>query len=175
MKSSYSNMHNLVQLSKTLRFELKPIGKTKEFFENNILKNDEEKSAAYPFVKKYCDEVHKQFISDCLKIVNKSLLEKELEEYLNIVSQKEIDNDALDKVKKNMRIIISKSFTEDEKYKDILGEKMLSRYVREKYQDDEQAMKHIEQFDKFSTYFVGYHETRNNMYKNDGKHTSIIF
>ncbi len=175
MKNLYSNMHNLVQLSKTLRFELKPIGKTKEFFEKNILESDEQKAAAYPFVKKYCDEVHKQFISDCLKIVNKSLLEKELEEYINIVSQKEIDNDALDKVKKNMRVIISESFTKNKKYKDILGEKMLSCFVREKYQDDELAMKQIEQFDKFSTYFVGYHETRNNMYKNEEKHTSIAY
>ena len=39
--SIYKNMNNLYSLSKTLRFELKPIGKTNEFFEKNILKEDE--------------------------------------------------------------------------------------------------------------------------------------
>ena len=35
--ANFSNFHNLFSLSKTLRFRLKPIGKTQENFEKNIL------------------------------------------------------------------------------------------------------------------------------------------
>ena len=54
---------NLYQLSKTLRFELKPIGKTKENIEKNgILERDNQRDIAYKAVKKVIDEYHKAFI-----------------------------------------------------------------------------------------------------------------
>ena len=50
-------MHNLFQTSKTLRFELKPIGKTQEYFEQYILEQDEMKSETFKKVKKVTLEV----------------------------------------------------------------------------------------------------------------------
>ena len=41
MKNFYDCFHNLFKVSKTLRFELIPIGKTKEYFAEYILKEDE--------------------------------------------------------------------------------------------------------------------------------------
>lgn len=175
MKNLYSKMHNLFSLSKTLRFELQPIGKTKENFEQYVLENDERKALAYPFVKKYCDEVHKSFISECLQNIDLSSFESELEEYFNTISAKEINNDELDKRKKNLRKIVSESFKKDKRYNDMLGEKMLSSFVKELYKNDEEAMERINEFNKFSTYFVGYHQTRENMYKNEAKHTAIAY
>lgn len=175
MENLYSEMHNLFSLSKTLRFELKPIGKTKENFEQYVLENDERKALAYPFVKKYCDEVHKSFISECLQNIDISSFESELDKYFNTISEKEINNDELDKIKKNLRKIVSESFTKNKKYKDILGEKMLSSFVKELYQNDEEAMTRINEFNRFATYFVGYHQTRENMYKNEDKHTAIAY
>lgn len=67
MSKLYSKCHKLYSLSKTSRFELKPIGKTKENFENYILTSDEEKSEKFKKVKLYCDEYHKKFINDCLE------------------------------------------------------------------------------------------------------------
>ena len=175
MGKMYSKMHNLYQLSKTLRFELKPIGKTKEFFEKLILENDEKKAAAYPYVKKYCDEVHKNFISECLRNIETASFESELENYFNIVSQTDIDVEALKDVKNNMRKIVSESFTKDERYKDLLSEKMLSCFVKNLYKNDDEAMDRINEFDKFSTYFAGYHQTRENLYSNEEKHTAIAY
>ena len=54
-------------LSKTLRFELKPIGKTLEFIQNNgLLKQDQHRAESYVKVKKIIDDYHKAFISSVL-------------------------------------------------------------------------------------------------------------
>ena len=53
----------LYPVSKTLRFELQPIGKTKENIEKNgILKRDEKRAQDYLVVKGFIDEYHKKFI-----------------------------------------------------------------------------------------------------------------
>lgn len=67
MSDLYSNLHKKYSLSKTLRFELKPIGKTKENIEKNeLIRNDEHWAISYKKVKKYCDEYHKIFIEKCM-------------------------------------------------------------------------------------------------------------
>ena len=58
---------NLYQLSKTLRFELQPIGKTKDNIETNgILQRDKKRAEDYIRVKQFIDEYHKQFIKERL-------------------------------------------------------------------------------------------------------------
>lgn len=73
---------NLFQLSKTLRFELKPIGKTKETFkqwlkevkstesvadkDNNLFAKDEKIKEAYLSIKPIMDKQHEQFIEKSL-------------------------------------------------------------------------------------------------------------
>ena len=52
---------------------------------------------------------------------------------------------------------------------------MLSCFVSEHYKNDEEAMKRINEFDKFSTYFIGYHQTRENLYSSKEKHTAIAY
>ena len=60
---SYSDFTGLYPLSKTLRFELKPIGKTKENIERNgILERDDQRAIGYKAIKKVIDEYHKAFI-----------------------------------------------------------------------------------------------------------------
>ncbi len=58
---------NLYSLSKTLRFQLIPIGKTEETFQQkNLLAQDEERANNYKLVKGYMDEFHKAFIQRVL-------------------------------------------------------------------------------------------------------------
>ncbi|MBQ2025442.1 MAG: hypothetical protein II215_03110, partial [Paludibacteraceae bacterium] len=58
---------NLYQLSKTLRFELKPIGKTLENIEKHgLLEQDTHRAESYVKVKEIIDEYHKAFIEECL-------------------------------------------------------------------------------------------------------------
>ena len=47
-------------VSKTLRFELRPVGKTQEWIEKNkVLESDEQKAVDYPKVKALIDDYHK--------------------------------------------------------------------------------------------------------------------
>ena len=53
-------------VSKTLRFELRPVGKTLEWIENaKVLERDEQKAEDYPKVKTLIDEYHKVFSTVC--------------------------------------------------------------------------------------------------------------
>ena len=71
---TYSDFTNLYSVSKTLRFELKPIGKTKETFkqwlqemnstneEGNLFAKDKKIKDAYLAIKPIMDSLHEQFI-----------------------------------------------------------------------------------------------------------------
>lgn len=63
----YRNFTKMYPVSKTLRFELKPIGSTLQNLKTNeILKDDEKRAEAYSKVKKLIDEYHKAFIEKVL-------------------------------------------------------------------------------------------------------------
>ena len=65
--TAFESFTNLYWLSKTLRFELRPIGKTLEHIQNGvILTNDERRAESYKKVKKIIDEYHKLFIENAL-------------------------------------------------------------------------------------------------------------
>jgi CRISPR-associated protein Cpf1 len=58
---------NLYQVSKTLRFELKPVERSKENIERNgILERDNQRALGYKAIKKVIDEYHKVFIDQML-------------------------------------------------------------------------------------------------------------
>ena len=57
----------LYQVSKTLRFDLEPIGRTKENIERNgIVERDNKRAVSYKSIKKVIDEYHKAFIEQML-------------------------------------------------------------------------------------------------------------
>ncbi len=77
----FTNFTNLYQLSKTLRFELKPIGKTEETFKqwlgamnsagnednnDNLFAQDKKIKDAYVVIKSIMDKLHEQFIEKSL-------------------------------------------------------------------------------------------------------------
>lgn len=170
MSNLYSEMINLSQLSKTLRFELQPIGKTKEYFEKYVLENDERKANAYPLVKKYCDEVHKKFIDECLEKIDRISFEEKLEEYLIAVNDKDLDNKKLEKIKTGLRKIVSETFKNQKTPTEILKE-----YLKNHKKDNDELTEKIKEFDGFFTYFEGYKNVRENIYKNEEKHTAIAY
>src|SRR3989344_2646783 len=66
-KNIFSNFTNLYSLSKTLRFELKPVGKTEEFLKTNqILEKDKTIDNSYNQAKFYFDTLHQRFINAAL-------------------------------------------------------------------------------------------------------------
>lgn len=61
----------LYPLSKTLRFELKPVGKTLDHIEQKgLIVQDEQRAEEYKQVKNIIDSYHKEFITMCLKGLN---------------------------------------------------------------------------------------------------------
>ena len=65
------NFINEYSLSKTLRFQLIPVGKTEENFENKLLlEADEKRAKDYVVVKGYLDRLYRSFIEKSLSRVN---------------------------------------------------------------------------------------------------------
>lgn len=70
-QSIWSNFTKQYPISKTLRFELKPIGKTAEWLEkNNIFKKDLNIDKSYKQAKFYFDKLHQDFIREALSLEN---------------------------------------------------------------------------------------------------------
>ena len=176
MKNLYEKFHNLFSVSKTLRFELIPIGKTKIFFEEHILAEDEKKAKLYKKIKKYCDEYHKCFINDCLENIEdkdfESLLKK-YEELFNKQSQNEKDEEEFKNIQNQLRKKLSERFTKHHKYKSLFGKDMININLKEYYADNKEILDELTIFEKFTTYFSGFDTNRENMYSSEEKHTAI--
>lgn len=178
MSKLYSKCHKLYSLSKTLRFELKPIGKTKEKFENYILTSDEEKSEKFKKVKLYCDEYHKKFINDCLENFQNDKFIEVLNKYYELYiknNRSDKENNEFEKTQELLRKIIAETFTKNKKYSGLCGKELLKNYLPEYYKNDEEKLSEIKLFSKFTTYFTGYNKNRENMYSAEEKTTAISY
>ena len=76
MAKNFEDFKRLYPLSKTLRFEAKPIGATLDnIIKSGLLDEDEHRAASYVKMKKLIDEYHKVFIdrvldNGCLPLKN---------------------------------------------------------------------------------------------------------
>lgn len=178
MSNLYSKCHKLYSLSKTLRFELKPIGKTKENFENYILTSDEEKSEKFKKVKLYCDEYHKKFINDCLENFQNDKFIEVLNKYYELYiknNRSDKENNEFEKTQELLRKIIAETFTKNKKYSGLFGKELFKNYLPEYYKNDKEKLSEIKLFSEFTTYFAGYNKNRENMYSAEEKTTAISY
>lgn len=70
-KNVFEGFTNLYELSKTLRFELKPVPRTKELLNldnKNIFTKDKERAENYAIIKTYIDRLHTKFINTALAL-----------------------------------------------------------------------------------------------------------
>ena len=174
---------NLYPVSKTLRFELQPIGKTKENIEKNgILQRDEKRAEDYKIVKEFIDEYHKQFIKERLWSFKLPLHREgrfdSLEEYqaLYELSKRDDAQEAeFSEVKDNLRSIIAKRLTESGSAYERIFKKELIREDLIDFLESEEDKDIVRQFADFTTYFSGFHENRRNMYVAEEKSTAIAY
>lgn len=178
----YQELTGLYSLSKTLRFELKPIGKTVDNIERKgIIANDEKRAEEYKKVKTMLDEYHKTFIKMCLR---KCKLKTDsdgnydsLEEYMVYASRAnrdDKDNEILDAIRKNLRGQIVKCFEEGGSYPELFKKEMIQEHLPAFLTDDKDKQT-VEHFNKFTTYFKGFYENRKNMYSAEDKSTAIAY
>lgn len=166
---------NLYSLSKTLRFELIPQGKTLENIQKSgILEQDDSRAEKYKKIKKIIDNYHKFFIEQ--SFTNKKIDSYLLNHYFELFKNKDKD----DKQKKEFKTIQEKlreniiSFFDKNKLKRLFEKKIIKEDLPNFVTDNEDK-KIIAEFDKFTTYFVGFHENRKNMYSKEEKSTSIAY
>ncbi len=166
---------NLYPLSKTLRFELKPIGKTLENIQSSgLLEQDQHRAESYKLVKKLIDEYHKAYIESALrgfKLDESSLIEFFFW-YKNTKDSKR--SEKLEKCQENLRKQIAKQLTDSNSFKRI-DKKELIKEDLYNFLENEADKQLVKEFNEFTTYFTGFHENRKNMYSAEAKSTAIAY
>lgn len=136
MDKNFDDFKRLYPLSKTLRFEAKPIGATlKNIIKSGLLEEDEHRAQSYVKVKKLIDEYHKVFIDrvlneGCLTIENKGK-KNSLEEYYESYMSKSNDENVsktFKEIQENLRSVIAKKLTDDKAYANLFGNKLIESY-----------------------------------------------
>ncbi|MCL2341555.1 MAG: type V CRISPR-associated protein Cas12a/Cpf1, partial [Firmicutes bacterium] len=172
----YSNLHKLYPVQKTLRFELKPVGKTVENIEKNeILKTDEEKLGLAKLLKKEMDEFYKIKIDEILE----TLFLEGLERYYEELSDKEkseenttyLKQQIINKFNEKIKFIKNNKLDKDEiedKGKEsiikILTSESLFTLMKDYYKSDVDKLNLINEFKGYSVYFSGFWKNRNFMF-----------
>lgn len=180
---NFCGQKNGYSRSITLRNALIPIGKTEENIKKiGLLNNDFKRAKAYGEVKTLIDDFHRCFIDDVLSKANFQW--DSLYDQFKIF-QKETDKQKKDKAKKELEALqqrlrsqIVKTFEADERFKKLFSKEMLSELLPEIIKADTSGSisdksECLNVFDKFSTYFTGFHENRKNLYSDEAKASSI--
>lgn len=179
---TYDELTGLYSLSKTLRFELKPVGKTLEYIENKgIIAQDEKRAEEYKLVKGIIDRYHKSFIRLCLynfklKLESDNGLDslEEYVEYASIQRRTDTQDAEFKKVKENLRKQIVSAFKNGATYGDLFKKELIQQILPD-FADNDEERQLVDNFSKFTTYFTGFHENRKNMYSEEDKATAIAF
>lgn len=174
MKKTIGDFTGLYSLSKTLRFELKPVAQTRENIKNgHFLESDKKKADDYKDVKKIIDNYHKFFIDDVLKgaSFDWALLEKELTDF----NKNKTDDSKVEAEQKKLREQIAKTLADDKRFKSLTASTPSDLFNKDKDFTDWFAQTSLDgirkdvldTFKKFSSYFTGFQENRKNVYSSD--------
>jgi CRISPR-associated protein Cpf1 len=182
---------NLYSLSKTLRFELKPVGKTLENIQK-IIDEDKKLNDDSKKVKKLIDEYHKSFIEKTLgkfKFSNEG--RDDLKNYYSLAikdKKNDTEKDEIKKLQEKLRKEIKTAFEKEEEYKKLFKKELikedlprfiedessnLSQFYERENITKEEIKKLLEKFQKFTTYFVKFNQNRKNMYSDKVRVTAI--
>lgn len=169
----------------TLRNRLVPIGKTEENINHfRLLENDKKRADSYQEVKNIIDDFHRSFIQDVLSNANFEwgplFDEFDLYQSKNDKAEKAKIKPDLQKLQSLMRTKVVKKFTSDERFKKLFAKELLSELLPEIIKSADPTTisnkkEALKAFDKFSTYFTGFHENRKNLYSEEEKSTAISY
>ena len=172
-KGFYEQFKNKYPVSKTLRFELIPQGKTLEYIQKNgLLEEDENRAKAYKEVKKIIDDYHREHIEASLSDAELT----GLSEYERVYSDCSKSSDDLDKISQDLRKqIVEKLTTPKEKYNRLFSKNLIEEDLPKYVGNDEEKAAYLKQFSRFTTYFTGFYENRKNIYSKEAKSTAIAY
>ena len=161
-------------VSKTLRFELRPVGRTQEWIEKNkVLENDEQKAEDYPKVKALIDDYHKVCIRESLKGIHFDWQPLKTAIEANRKENNDETKKALEKEQENIRKQIASALKDFRHFKELTAptpQKLIDNIFPDIY--DDEALK---SFNRFALYFKGFQENRNNIYSADAISTGVPY
>lgn len=160
-------------LKKTIRNELRPVGKTLEnIHKNRILEADIQRKKDYERVKKIMDQYHKQLINEAM---SKCRLSNKLEKAADIYLKSHADTKDLDvftKTQGDLRKEVVKSLKLHENYSKI-GKKDILDVLEKLPSVNEEDFNSLESFRNFYTYFSDYNKVRENLYSDEDKSSTV--
>ena len=172
MAFSFDQFIRLNSLSKTLRFELRPIGNTLDNFKKaGIFERDMKRAEAYPGMKRILDEAHKRLLQEGLaqaEIQNWSDLEKAYEDFRKDKSPE--NKKKLENVQQSFRKKIVEALKKHPDFANLTAATP-SDFIKELLKGEDVSVD-VEMFDGFATYMSGFQENRKNIYSDEAQTTS---
>lgn len=190
MTNMFSDYTKCFQLSKTLRFSLIPQGKTLENIEkNSIITEDDVRAEKYKKVKPVLDKYHRYFIENAMggfqgdwTELFRLLAENQKLRREGGLSGEEGESGEkkktpLETEQEKLRKSISKYLTKHPDYKTLDPKAIIEKAVKSQDMPEDITAEDVENlkcFNKFSTYFSGYKENRENIYGEE-KSVSVAY
>lgn len=176
---SFADFTGVYSFTRTLSFQLNPVGKTDFYIQKRgLLTEDENRANDYKKVKKIIDEYHKMFIES---VLSKEDLQNKIGEMLPAYEEIYLKNNRTEDEKKKMiefqkkmREEISKAFKSDDRFAKINKKDLIQSDIDTLPLEDEKK-KLVHSFNKWTAYFTGFNENRQNMYVKEAKSTAIGF
>lgn len=175
----FNQFTNLYSLSKTLRFELIPQGKTLMHIEQHgLLNKDEHRAECYKKVKKIIDEYHKDFIAQALDGLQLTGLEDFIAFY-NKSIRTEMDKKQMALLQTSLRKQIAERFSNHpseailNRYKNLFAKELIKIDLKTFVTEEDKLL--VAEFDNFTTYFGGFHDNRKNIYTSEEISTAIAY
>lgn len=136
MTRKFDDFIHQYSLSKTLRFEARPIGETlHNFIKNGLLERDEHRAESYVKVKKLIDEYHKAFIDrvlndGCLNYEDKGEYDSLTEYYAlySVPRKDEAERKRFKVAQQHLRDQVVKKLTGDNAYKHLFSKELIESY-----------------------------------------------
>lgn len=175
MSRKLTDFTGLYQVSHTLKFELRPIGKTAENLERSgLLKQDFKRAEDYPKVKEFLDEQHKKFLQKVLGGIE-DIDWQPLAEQISAFQKSKDQKDDLEKVQTQYREIIVERFKSDEFFTALVKEVTPSKLFKQLLDTPGGISDEVRTFARFACYFKGYQENRKNIYKAEAQQTAAAY
>lgn len=172
MAFSFDQFTRLNPLSKTIRFELRPIGKTLDKIKaSGSFERDMKRAEVYPEMKRILDEAHKKLLQEGLSRVdvkNWSDLEKAYENFRKDKSQE--NKKKLENVQQLFRKKIVEALKKHPDFANLTAATP-SDFIKE-FLKREDVSSDVELFNGFATYMSGFQKNRKNIYSDAAQATS---
>lgn len=189
--NTFAGFTNLYSLSKTLRFELVPVGETMEHINNsehNMLQVDEDLAEKYKHAKKIIDEYHKDFICKNLSLfifpINELIAYEEIYQKLKKDKKNNQLKDQLIEIQNKLRKQVADVLQKDNYLYKKEGEKarfikeLLPKWLDENFEKMDKFIDSkivIQNFKDWTSYFGGFNDNRKNIYTEKDYSTSVGF